>query len=85
MLRVLYIEPICMTAFVRSFEGHGKVFLAQSSRKLETSPPNNTWSTLVRLGLEEEDAAEQGKMRPDVQKSLAGVNKVGNVNYGVRV
>jgi hypothetical protein len=50
---------------------------------LETSGPNNAWFALVRLGLEEEDAAEQSEMRPNAQKSFAGMNEIGDVNYGL--
>ncbi len=57
--------------------------MAQGSPELETSSPNDTWFVLVRLGFEEKDAAEQGKMRFDAQKSFASMNTISNVNYGV--
>jgi hypothetical protein len=57
--------------------------LAQGSSELETSSPNNAWFAFVWLGLEEEDAAEQGEMRPNAQKSFAGIDKIGNMHYGV--
>jgi hypothetical protein len=50
---------------------------------LETNTPNNAWFALVWLGFEEEDAAEQGEMRPNAQKSFSGMNKIGDMIYGV--
>lgn len=50
---------------------------------METSAPNNAWFALVRLVLEEEDAAEESKMRPNAQKSFASVDEIGNMYNGV--
>lgn len=72
-----------MPAFVRGFEGHGEIFLAQGSSELETSSPNNARLVFVWMGLEEEYAAEQGEMRPNAQKSFASVDEIGNMYNGV--
>lgn len=82
---ILDIEPTSMPALVRGFERKGKILLPQSPSELKVGAPNYTGVSFIWLGLEKEDATEECEMWADAQKGFTEMNKVCNMDNGIRV